>query len=165
MTHVISAFPCLGKTTLYQLNKERIFDREFNESRSVLGMNESEKYKFSHLCSEILNLQISTGHHDYIFVTDEKSIVSKLETGKSENSITYIFPNVFDKDVMEDYKKRVIVRSGVDWYNRVIVPRLATLPETIAGYQKQGVDIRLTDLSHPYIEDVFKFNSNIRLPI
>ena len=43
MTQIISAFPCLGKTTLYQLNKKKIFDREFNESRSQLGMNALER--------------------------------------------------------------------------------------------------------------------------
>jgi len=32
MTQLISAFPCLGKTTLYELNKAHTFDRECSPS-------------------------------------------------------------------------------------------------------------------------------------
>ncbi len=28
---IIAAYPCLGKTTLYKLNKDIIFDREFKK--------------------------------------------------------------------------------------------------------------------------------------
>lgn len=120
MTHIISAFPCLGKTTIYQLNKKRVFDREFNESRSILGMNGTERDEFSQLCADVINLQTRTGYYDYIFVTDENNIVSRLKTNRSfleayqDTDITFIFPNVFNDEVMRDYKRRVVIRSGED---------------------------------------------------
>lgn len=164
MTHVISAFPCLGKTTIYQLNKTCIFDREFNESRSQLGMNIEERIMFSNLCAKILNLQIESKYHDYIFVTDDKSIVSKININIIKNGMTFIFPNIFDKNDMKEYKKRVINRSGNEWYERVIIPRLDNIADLIFEYQKQGFDVRFTTASKPYIEDVFKFSDNIVLP-
>lgn len=164
MTHIISAFPCLGKTTIYQLNKDVIFDREFNESRSQLGMSDEEREKFTTCCAQIINLQINAQYHDYIFVTDEQSIVSKIEIDNINNLITYIFPNIFDDDDMEGYRRRVINRSGEAWYKRVILPRLEIIPDLIKRYQEQGVDIRFTTENNPYIEDVFVFNDSIKLP-
>ena len=43
MTVIISAFPCLGKTTLTNQNKEKYFDAEIYESRATKGMSESEQ--------------------------------------------------------------------------------------------------------------------------
>ena len=168
MTQIISAFPCLGKTTIYQLNKGRTFDREFNESRSVLGMSEQNKEHFYELCGEILRLQIQSNHYDYIFITDYEKIANLVANAMNDNGhgfgFTYIFPDVFNKDVMQDYYARVIKRSGVDWYERVIVPKLVNLSERIIELKQKGYDVRLTDLEHPYIEDVFCFNSQILLP-
>lgn len=44
---VIAAYPCLGKTTIYQANKDKCFDLEFNESRAtryMYGVLEKKMY-------------------------------------------------------------------------------------------------------------------------
>ena len=41
MTIIVSAFPCLGKTTLTNQNRDIYFDAEIYESRATKGMSES----------------------------------------------------------------------------------------------------------------------------
>lgn len=161
MTKIISAYPCLGKTTIGNLNKDRIFDREFNESRSVRGMNEAQKSKFFDLCSQIVNLQIETGCYDYIFVTDDLEILKRLDV--RPNEITVIFPNIFDSKVRKEYKNRVIKRSGEAWFKRVISPEINNLAEKIELYRELGFDVRLTEADE-FIGDVFEFSNQIALP-
>lgn len=57
MTKIISAFPCLGKTTIFSLNKDTMFDREFNESRSIKGMSIEDRDVFFQQCASIVQLQ------------------------------------------------------------------------------------------------------------
>ncbi|MBF2389853.1 hypothetical protein IA525_03790 [Listeria seeligeri] len=160
MTHIISAFPGLGKTTIFQLNKERTFDREFNESRSVKGMSLLDAQTFFDQCANIVKLQLNSNVYDYIFITDHRSIVLRLY----QTSITHIYPNVFDEKIMEDYKKRIIQRNDLKWYERVIEPRLVDIQDYIEKLIQMGCDVRFTDIEHPYIEDVFSFEDFILLP-
>ena len=46
MTIIVSAFPCLGKTTLTSQNKDIYFDAELYESRATKGMSESQQKEF-----------------------------------------------------------------------------------------------------------------------
>ena len=46
MTIIISAFPCLGKTTLTNQNKEKYFDAEIYESRATKGMSKIQQADF-----------------------------------------------------------------------------------------------------------------------
>ena len=46
MTIIISAFPCLRKTTLTNQNKGIYFDAEIYESRANKGMSESQQKEF-----------------------------------------------------------------------------------------------------------------------
>lgn len=166
MTHIISAFPCLGKTTLYQLNKLTIFDREVNESRSIIGLSNVDTAKFYSLCKELILLQALSNHYDYIFITDNENISNPIaqELVESKHQFTYIFPNVYDTESMENYKINVVNRSGIDWYNRIIVPKLKSLKSRIDSLKNDGYDVRLTDIKRPYIEDVFQFKKGINLP-
>ncbi|MBC2184492.1 hypothetical protein HCB33_14115 [Listeria sp. FSL L7-0233] len=160
MTQIISAFPCLGKTTLCNLNRDTIFDREFNESRSIRGMLSEEKVAFFQQCADMVELQKNTNFYDYIFITDNPDLVSLLD----QTSIIHVYPDVFNDKVMEEYKKQVIERSGEDWYERVIPSKLTHLKEHITKLNDDGCDVRLTDLEHKYIEDVCELNSQIKLP-
>ncbi|GAB2022843.1 hypothetical protein RyT2_19170 [Pseudolactococcus yaeyamensis] len=139
MTRIIAAFPCLGKTTLYSLNKDKMFDREFNESRSVRGMDVESTSRFFDSCAEMVNLQVKTGYYDYLFITEDERLVSRLGLSL-KNQLTLVFPNVFDRAVMAEYKKLVIERSGIEWYNRVMPTKLASLKERIQKYQAVGYD-------------------------
>lgn len=160
MTHIISAFPCLGKTTLFTLNKDTIFDREFNESRSIRGMSQEEQKSFFQHCADMVQLQKDTGYYDYIFITDNPELVTRLDP----TYITHIYPDIFNESVMADYKQSVIERSGLDWYERVIPPKISNLKEHIQELLNLGCDVRLTNLDQKHIEDVFEFNSRTILP-
>ncbi|MBC1483977.1 hypothetical protein HCJ47_11210 [Listeria sp. FSL L7-1558] len=160
MTKIISAFPCMGKTTIFSLNKDTMFDREFNESRSIRGMSTEERDVFFQQCANIVQLQQKIGYYDYIFITDNPLLVSCLDA----QIITHVYPNVFDEAVMHEYKQRVLERNDIVWYERVITPKLGYLKGHIIALQENGCDVRLTDLEHRYIEDVFAFNEHILLP-
>lgn len=45
-TRIISAFPCLGKTSLTQKYKNIYFDFEIYESRATKGMTQLQKFEF-----------------------------------------------------------------------------------------------------------------------
>lgn len=161
MTKIIAAYPCLGKTTIGNLNRDFIFDREFNESRSIRGMSRSNKEKFFKLCADIINLQIESGFYKYIFVTDDFEILKNISLNPSE--ITVIFPDASDGEAMREYKNRVISRSGEDWFDTVLSEEIKILPQTIEKYRKFGFDVRLVK-SGQYIGDVFEFSEEISLP-
>ncbi|WP_271005728.1 hypothetical protein [Listeria seeligeri] len=160
MTHIISAFPCMGKTTIFSLNKDTMFDREFNESRSIRGMSTEERDVFFQQCANIVQLQQKTGYYDYIFITDNPFLISRLD----QQIITHVYPNIFDETVMYEYKQRILKRNDMAWYERVISPKLSYLKAHIIELQEKGCDIRLSDLEHRYIEDVFAFNEHTNLP-
>ena len=168
---IIAAYPCLGKTTIYNLNKDKCFDREFNESRSTLGMNDADKKQFFDCCAEIIKLQYLTGYHDVLFISENdmliNSLVKKLPDVKSD--LIMVFPNVFDFKVQEDYIRRVQERRGIAWYERVIEPYIFStfkncVHNRIRAYQNDGFDVRLTDTEHPYIEDVINLPEGFSLP-
>lgn len=160
MTKIISAFPCMGKTTIFSLNKDTMFDREFNESRSIRGMSTEERDVFFQQCANIVQLQQKTGYYDYIFITDNPFLVSRLDP----QTITHVYPNVFDEEVMKEYKQRILERNDMAWYERVITPKLSYLKRHINGLQEKDCDVRLTDLDNRFIEDVFAFNEHTLLP-
>lgn len=160
MTHIISAFPCMGKTSIFELNKETTFDREFNETRSIKGMSAIDCQTFFDQCANIVKLQMNTNVYDYIFITDHPSLVLRLY----QKSITHIYPNFFDKEVMNEYKNRILERNNLEWYERVITPKLSGIESYIEKLFQMGCDVRLTDLNNRYIEDVFTFDESIQLP-
>lgn len=153
MTKIIAAYPCLGKTTLTNENKLDYFDREFNESRSTIGMTQQQKNKFYRLCVEMLELQYETDQYKVIFITEDDNIIVPLGEKLGYSNITVVFPNVFDPLVMINYKDRVIERSGLEWWNRVIEPELPTIKERIFDLQKLGFDLKFTGVGQ-YIENV-----------
>lgn len=160
---LISAYPCLGKTTISNLNdKAKVFDRDFNETRSRLGMNKSQIAAFHNACCDIIQLQYEANYHDVLFITDDEAFLSNLK--KRGIKPILVFPNGFDDKYIEEYKGKVIARSGEAWWNRVMVNDMHSLKERIMLYKNDGYDIRLTDSKHPYIEDVILFPPNIITP-
>ena len=157
---IIAAYPCLGKTTLYKLNKDIIFDREFNESRSTIGMTQSQVDSFFESCANIVQVQAEANHVKYLFITEDDRLLFKLYD-RGINPII-IFPNVFDAKYMEEYKANVIRRSGQDWYDRVIKPD--DMEDRIRKHMSLHKDVRFTTTNCPFIEDVFTFSEDVILP-
>lgn len=78
MTIIISAFPCLGKTTLTNQNKEKYLDVELYESKTTKGMSESDQKEFFKANALKIKLIYNTGYYDAIFVTDDERLLREL---------------------------------------------------------------------------------------
>ena len=159
---IIAAYPCLGKTTIYQLNKDKCFDREFNESRSTLGMTQEQQDSFFDNCANIVRIQYQANYYKILFITEDERLLSRLEDLK--NDIILVFPNIDSARCMIDYKKRVLERSGQAWWNRVLKSEIPTLSYRLRKYKREGWNLCLTDEQHPYIEDVVDLPSDFILP-
>ena len=62
-------------------------------------------------------------------------------------------PNALNKRVMQDYKSRVIYRSGESWWNNVIEPEICSLRKRIEFYKNNElVEVYLTN-ENEYICD------------
>lgn len=118
MTIIISAFPCLGKTTLTNQNKEKYFDAEIYESRATKGMSEIEQKDFFKASALKIKLIYNTGYYDAIFVTDDERLLGELRLWGLP--IIHVLPNPNNKEHLQEYISRVIDRSGLDWYQRVL---------------------------------------------
>lgn len=149
---LIAAYPCLGKTTIANQNKERMFDREFCESRSRLGMNEGQNLRFVRACCDIIQMQYEANHYDVMFITEDEEILEEL--GKRGIRPILVFPNAFNDEHMIEYKESVIKRSGKEWWNRVLADEIRGLKGRINKYRDLGYDVRLTYPQKPYISDV-----------
>ncbi len=154
---VIAAYPCLGKTTLYHLNKESIIDSEFNESRSTKNMNEQQKDAFFSACADIIELRIQSNACTVLFITEDDRLLEKLR--KRNIKPVLIFPDAYDIKYMKEYKEKVIARSGCAWWNRVIEPEIYNLIRRIKMYKGMGYDVRLTNSQYPYIENVIDIHA------
>ena len=159
---VIAAYPCLGKTTLYQLNKKNVIDSEFNESRSTQNMNEKQIDLFFTACADITELRIQSNACKVLFITEDERLLKKLRTRNIKPIL--VFPDVYDKKYMEEYKEKVLDRSGRFWWNRVIEPEIYNLINRIENYRSMDYDVRLTNSQYPFIEDVVELGEVLRLP-
>ena len=160
---IIVAYPCLGKTTIYQLNKDKCFDREFCESRSTLGMTQEQQDAFFDNCAGIVRTQYQANYHKILFITEDERLLSRLEDLRG--NIILVFPNADNAEDMADYKQHILERSGQAWWNRVIEPEVAGLSNRLAKLRQEGWDLRLVNKQHPYIEDVVEFPVDFILPI
>lgn len=162
---IIAAYPCLGKTTIYQLNKDKCFDREFCESRSTLGMTPEQQDRFFDNCAEIVRTQYEADYHKVLFITEDERLLSRLEDLKKD--IILVFPAISDRDssLIQGYIEHVIERSGKEWFERVIKPELPTLQDRIRTYKENGWDVRLTHpIIFPYLEYVVELPEDFVLP-
>ena len=133
MTIIISAFPCLGKTTLTNQNKEKYFDAEIYESRATKGMSESEQKEFFKSSALKIKLIYNTGYYDAIFVTDDERLLSELRLWGLP--IIHVLPNPRNKNHLQEYVSRVIERSGLEWYQRVLSSDIITLEDKLRKLQ------------------------------
>lgn len=158
---IISAYPCLGKTTIANSNEEKFFDREFFESRTVIGMSDDVVDRLFSSFANIIELQYQYGSQDVLFITDDERLLKHLR--RRNIPYTIVLPDVRQNAVFNEYKKRVIERSGIDWWNRVLESDIENLKSRISimlnnesTYKEKGVTLKLIDYleNHRYIEDV-----------
>lgn len=158
---IISAYPCLGKTTIANSNEEKFFDREFFESRTVIGMSDDVVDRLFSSFANIIELQYQYGSQDVLFITDDERLLKHLR--RRNIPYTIVLPDVRQNAVFNEYKKRVIERSGIDWWNRVLESDIENLKSRISimlnnesTYKEKGVTLKLIDYleSRRYIEDV-----------
>ena len=129
MTIIISAFPCLGKTTLTNQNKEKYFDAEIYESRATKGMSKSKQKEFFKASALKIKLIYNTGYYDAIFVTDDERLLGELRLWGLP--IIHVLPNPNNKEHLQEYISRVIERSGLAWYQRVLSEDIITLEDKL----------------------------------
>lgn len=158
---IISTYPCLGKTTIANSNKEKFFDREFFESRTVIGMPNHIIDKIFNSFADIIELQYQYGSQNILFITDDERLLKQLR--QRNIPYTIVLPDVRQNSVFNEYKKRVIGRSGIEWWNRVLESDIEDLKRRISimidnkkVYEKMGITLKLIDYldNREYIENV-----------
>lgn len=149
MTIIISAFPCLGKTTLTNQNKEKYFDAEVYESRATKGMSKSEQEEFFKASALKIKLIYNTGYYEAIFVTDDERLLSELRLWGLP--IIHVLPNPNNEDHLQEYISRVINRSGLNWYLRVLSEDIANLEDKLLAVQSKNEQVYFVEPAK-YIE-------------
>lgn len=151
MTIIISAFPCLGKTTLDNQNKEKYLDAEIYESRATKGMSNSEQKEFFKASALKIKLLYNTGYYDAIFVTDDERLLEELRLWGLP--IIHVLPNPNNKEHLQEYISRVIARSGSNWYNDVLSEDIIKLKDKLYKLQTLGEKVYLVE-PNKYIEHI-----------
>ena len=152
---IIAAFPCLGKTTVYNLNNKRCFDRKFEIKKSLKGMGQREALRFFDCCAEIISLQYKLDAYEVMFIDADDRLIKRIGKDPAiKKDLTIVFPNVLDKNVLEEYLIRTTNFYGTYWVNENIKNELDALPARIKSFKDEGFDIRLTNLTQKYMHEV-----------
>ena len=149
MTIIISAFPCLGKTTLTNQNKDIYFDAEIYESRATKGMSESQQKEFFKASALKIKLIYDTGYYTAIFVTDDERLLRELRLFGL--NVVHVLPNPNNKEHLHEYISRVIARSGLDWYSNVLSEDIDNLKDKLYTVQSNNEQVYFVE-PHKYIE-------------
>lgn len=152
---VISGFPCIGKTTLYQENRNRFMDLEFRETATTIGMGIERKKRVFDAYGSIVEEIFQENYYEYLFVTDNRLMLEELH--KRKIPFTYVIPDINDKEFMKRYKERVCHRNDKEWYDRIIAPRLGEYQDTV-NYVKSipHAEIRYLNMKHQYLAEVVR---------
>lgn len=153
MTKIISGFPCIGKSTIGLSNKMKYNDLEFRETAAQRGMTEENKDKLFKSYIEVVKLIHESNYYDYLFITDNKRMISELiEAGIP---FTYIVPDVNDSNYIKEHKNRVIERNNLKWYEDIIIPRLTILEDEIEKIQDYpNANIEYLTTNRPFLKDI-----------
>lgn len=149
MTIIISAFPCLGKTTLTNQHKEKYLDAELYESISTKDMSENDQREFFKASALKIKLIYTTGYYDAIFVTDDERLLRELRLWGLP--IIHVLPNPSNREHLQEYISRVIARSGLDWYHDVLSEDIIRLEDKLYKLQTLGEKVYLVE-PNKYIE-------------
>lgn len=149
MTIIISAFPCLGKTTLTNQNKDIYFDAEIYESRATKGMSESQQKEFFKASALKIKLIYDTGYYTAIFITDDERLLRELRLFGL--NVVHVLPNPDNEEHLHEYISRVIARSGLDWYSNVLSEDINNLKDKLYTVQSNNEQVYFVE-PHKYIE-------------
>ncbi len=150
-TRIISAFPCLGKTSLTQKYKNIYFDFEIYESRATKGMNQLQEFEFFKNYARNIQILYETGFYEVIFITDDERLLQELR--KLNLEIIHVLPNINNKDDLLEYKERVIKRLGIEWLNNILLQDINELPNKLLEIKRLKEKIYFPG-STKYIEDL-----------
>lgn len=150
-TRIISAFPCLGKTSLTQKYKDIYFDFEIYETRATEGMNQLQEFEFFKNCARNIQILYNTGFYEIIFITDDERLLQELR--KLNLEIIHVIPNTNKKDDLLEYKERVVARSGLEWFNNILLKDINNLPDKLIKIKKLKEKIYFVEPGK-YIEDL-----------
>ena len=150
-TRIISAFPCLGKTSLTQKYKDIYFDFEIYETRATKGMNQLQEFEFFKNCARNIQILYNTGFYEIIFITDDERLLQELR--KLNLEIIHVIPNTNKKEDLLEYKERVVARSGIEWFNNILLKDINNLPDKLIKIKKLKEKIYFVE-SGKYIEDL-----------
>ena len=149
---LISAFPCMGKTTITNLNRDRCFDLELYETRATMGMKDMSA--FFRNCAANASLIVAADYYDYNFVTDDHRFIQALNEFVDLKDVIFEFPDVTDEAHVIEHWQRIIKRNGEDWWERIMEHDMEDLYCRTALYKEKGYDVRLTTAEKPYMSDV-----------
>ena len=150
-TRKISAFPSLGKTSLTKKYKDIYFDFEIYETRATKGMNQLQKFEFFKNCARNIQILYEAGFYEVIFITDDERLLRELR--KLNLEIIHVLPNINKKDDLLEYKERVVTRSGIEWFNNILLKDINDLPNKLLKINRLKEKIYFVE-SGKYIEDL-----------
>lgn len=152
---VISGFPCIGKTVLAKKNIDSCMDLEFKETATIRGMSNKSMDNVFHAYGCVVEEIYNSDFYKFLFVTDHPLMLRELD--KRKIPFTYIIPDITDKEFMKVYKKRVICRDDVDWYARIIEPRLDMYFVNLRYVRSiRNSEIRYINTQFPYLDDLLE---------
>lgn len=152
MTKIISGFPCIGKTTLYQTNKRIYMDLEFRETATTKGMTLAQKDSVFSYYAQIIKTVYEAAYYDYVFVTDNRLLLKHLYL--LHVPYTLVVPHPTDHAYICEHHKRVLARNDQQWYDLIIQPRLDALDAIINLVNKYEMPIKYLDLNKRYLSDL-----------
>ncbi|MBQ9550005.1 MAG: hypothetical protein IJU87_04255 [Lachnospiraceae bacterium] len=162
---IIAAYPCLGMTTILNLNKDRCINRKFDIKRSVEGLGSTASERFFDCCAEIITLQYRSNPYEIMFIDDNDSLIKRLGNDPElKRDIVLIYPNASDWNVMEEYLLRATEFYGAAWVKENLETELFLLPDRIKYFRNEGYDIRLTNLVQKHIGDVYNLPKGFVAP-
>lgn len=153
MTKIISGFPCIGKTTLYQTSNKRIYmDLEFRETATTKGMTQAQKDAVFNCYAQIIKSVYESAYYDYVFVTDNRLLLKHLYL--LHVPYTLVVPHPTDHAYICEHHKRVLKRNNQQWYDLIIQPRLDSLRHTINLVKRYGMSVKFLDSDNQYLSDI-----------
>ena len=124
---------------------------KYTEVEQLKNMGISQQREFLRNHARNIQLIQETNTYKCIFVTDDVRLIEELN--RLGIYVIYVVPNVNNPDSIVNYRKRVMSRSGLEWYNRVLKKYMEELPCTLIEIVNLGNELRFVN-SGQYIEHV-----------
>ena len=114
-------------------------------------MNQLQEFEFFKNCARNIQILYNTGFYEIIFITDDERLLQELR--KLNLEIIHVIPNINKKDDFLEYKDRVIRRSGIDWFNNILLKDINVLPNKLLKINRLKEKVYFVEPGK-YIEDL-----------